>query len=150
MEIQNHLSPFHELPISITLCKINRFLFGNESVELTTKNKLYDFLISPLETIFLEVKTDSFEHQNLYEGDIVIIERDRKLRVDGLAVIRRNDELKIAYIQHDKDFNTFAIENDKKLLCGIDFILIGTITYKVVSDEEDYFRMLGEDLFKVY
>lgn len=149
MEILNYLSPFEELPIEVTLYKVNKNIFGQDRIELTTKNKLNDYLISPLEVIFLKVETDAFSNNHIDWGNIVIVERTN-LRIDGLAVVMINNKLFIKKIIHDKDFKTTIKEKDEILECDLDFKYIGTITYSIKSIEEDFIDMLGEELFKVY
>lgn len=149
MEILNYLSPFEELPMEVTLYKVNKNIFGKDRIELTTKNKLNDYLISPLEVIFLKVETDAFSNNHIDSGDIIIVERTN-LRIDGLAVVMINNELIIKKVIHDKNFNTTITKDNKLLVCGTDFNYIGTITYSIKSVEEDFLDMLGEELFKVY
>lgn len=149
MELLNFLSPFEELPMEVTLYKVNKNIFGQDKIELTTRNKLHDYLISPLEVVFLKVESDDFSKNQIAWGDIIIVERTN-LRIDGLAVVMINNELFIKKIIHDSNFNTTINEQGKILTCGLDFNYIGTITYSIKSDEEDFLDMVGEELFKVY
>lgn len=149
MDILNYLSPFEELPINLTLYKVNKNIFGSDKIELSTNNKLYDVLKSPLETVFLKVEVDNFSKFKINMGDIIVVERSY-LRVDGLAIVNINGNLFIKSLAHDENFNTIIKDIHQTDVCGLDFQYFGTITYVLKSDEEDYIDMIGEELFRAY
>lgn len=149
MDLMNYLSTFENISTNITLYKVNKNIFGSEQIELTSKNKICDYLISPLEVILLQINTDLLSNHKIYYGDIIIVERT-KLRVDGLAVVQINGELRVKEVTHDREFNTTIKDKGKVLTCDKDFNYFGTITYTIKSEEDNFVEIIGDDLFKIY
>ena len=134
MELMDYLTAFDELPMEVTLHKVNKNIIGEDVIELGTRDKLHDYLISPLDVSFLRVETEGFVEKGLFAGDIIIVER-KLARTDGLAIVRIDGKLVIQDIM-------FSEKNDE-------YEYFGIITYVIRSEEEDFIHMLSEELFFV-
>lgn len=149
MENLAYLSPFESLPFPLKLHRINKYYFGEECIKLESGEKLYDHLMSPLNTFFFVVKSDKYEKLNLYFNDIVIIER-KLVRIDGPAAVIIDNEMQIKDIRHNREFCTISIEDGFELIEGKDFTYWGTISYGLRSDESMLLEQYMEDLFQIY
>ena len=149
MENIHYLSPFESLPFPMTLHRINKYYLGYDEIHLESGEKLYDHLMSPLNTFFMVVKSHKYERLNIKLNDIVVIER-KCLKYDGPAVVIIDNDLQIKTIQHNRDFCTISIEESgTELIDGKDFNYWGTITYTLRSDERQWLLNKSYELFEI-
>ena len=148
MELLNYLFPFSDFVLPLTLNKVNQHYFGKEFIRLESGNDLYTFLVSPADSIFMRVESDEYEIFNIHYGDVVIIERS-KLKYDGPAAVKINNQLVIKEIKFTKDFNPY-FEDSKLSINKSNFEYFGTIAYVLKSEEEDFLDMIGQELFIIY
>ncbi len=150
MENTNYLSPFENFNFPVTLHRINKNIYGYDEIHLESGEKLYDYLMSPLTTYFMVVKSDRYEKINILYDDIVVIER-KILKSDGPAAVIIDNILQIKSIQHNREFCTICIEDlGFELIEGKDFNHWGTISYVLRSEDKEYLKICSEDLFEIY
>ena len=140
MELLNYLFPFNDFVLPLTLNKVNKHYFGKDKIILDSGNDLYDYLVSPADSIFMRVESDEYTEFNIHWGDIVIIERN-KFRYDGPAAVKIDQQILIKEVQFSKNFEPYLKDNGKK------FEYFGIIAYVLHSEEEDYLDMIGQELF---
>lgn len=145
MEVLNYLFPFSDFTLPLTLNKINKHYFGKDEIKIDSGKDLYDYLVSPNDSIFMRIESDEYEQSNIFFGDIIIVERNH-LKYDGPAVVKIGSDLKIKIVSHNKDFITI-IDNEISLVESKDFSYWGTIPYVLKSEEENFLDMIGQELF---
>lgn len=145
MEILNFLFPYTDFVLPLTLKKINQNYFGKDEIKLSTGNELYNFLVSPTDSIFMRVESDEYDFIDIHWGDVVIIERN-KLKYTGPAAVKIRNEMMIKEITFSKDFEPLIKESGGNMR-EEDFEYFGTIAYVLTSDEEDFLDILGQELF---
>lgn len=71
------------------------------------EDKIFDLNIfcvrHPAATVFMTIDTDRYNAMSIYRGDLVIVDRAKKLTVNSLVVYENEGEFVIGYLRNIKN-----------------------------------------------
>lgn len=105
----------------------------DERLESIDLNK--ELVRHPNTTFFARIVGDSMEGANIYEGDIVVVDRSLEVSDDDVVVCCVNGEFNIKFVKKEGDDVYLVSANDAYPRMRVDpaddFILWGVVTYVI-------------------